>query len=112
MRRLNRRARGRRAARRRLLAIWGPGRDRRLPRVETDIAKAIAGRGFADLAELDRAIIELDGTPNKARLGANALLAVSQAVACALADQAGQPLHQYLSEQIGVPARLPVPTST
>jgi enolase len=77
--------------------------------VETDIAKAVAGRAFADLAELDRAIAELDGTPNKARLGANALLAVSQAVACALADQADQPLHQFLSEQIGVPARLPVP---
>src|SRR4029453_6315283 len=64
---------------------------------------------YGGLGELARAIVELDGTPNKARLGANALLAVSQAVACALADQAGQPLHQYLSEQIGVPARLPVP---
>jgi enolase len=77
--------------------------------IETDIAEAVAAGTFADLAELDRALIELDGTPNKARLGANALLAVSQAVACALADQAGQPLHRWLSEQIGVPARLPVP---
>ena len=77
--------------------------------VETDIAKSVAGRTFADLAELDRAIAELDGTPNKARLGANALLAVSQGVACALADQAGQPLHRWLSAQLGVPARLPVP---
>src|SRR5512133_780960 len=55
--------------------------------IETDIAKAVAAQTFADLAELDRAIAELDGTPNKARLGANALVAVSQAVACALADQ-------------------------
>jgi enolase 1/2/3 len=77
--------------------------------IETDIAKAVAGRPLADLAELDHALVELDGTPNKARLGANALLAVSQAVTCALADQAGQPLHRYLGERIGVPARLPVP---
>jgi enolase len=77
--------------------------------VETDIAKAVTDRAFADLAELDRALVELDGTPNKARLGANALLAVSQAVVCALADQGDQPLHRFLSEHIGVPARLPVP---
>jgi enolase 1/2/3 len=77
--------------------------------IQTDIADAVADRTFTDLAELDRALIELDGTSNKARLGANTLLAVSQAVTCALADQAGQPLHQYLSERIGVPARLPVP---
>jgi enolase len=77
--------------------------------VETDILQAVGGRAFEDLAALDRALIELDGTPNKARLGANALLAVSQAVTGALADQAGQPLHQFLGARIGVPARLPVP---
>jgi enolase len=77
--------------------------------VETDILQAVGGQAFEDLAALDRALIELDGTPNKARLGANALLAVSQAVTGALADQAGQPLHRWLNERIGVPARLPVP---
>src|SRR4030095_15860415 len=60
--------------------------------IEHDIAKAVAGRTLADLAELDRALVELDGTPNKGRLGANALLAVSQAVACAPPAHARPPL--------------------
>jgi enolase len=53
--------------------------------IETEIAKTICGRRFESLASLDQALIELDGTPDKRRLGANALLAVSQATACALA---------------------------
>jgi len=77
--------------------------------IESEIGKALDDRSFRDLAELDKALIELDGTPDKARLGANALLAVSQAATCALAVAAGVPLHVYLSELIGVPARLPVP---
>jgi enolase len=77
--------------------------------VETEIAAAVAGRSFKDLAALDQALIELDGTSDKRRLGANALLAVSQATSCALAAAAGRPLHRYLGDLIGVPAWLPVP---
>jgi enolase 1/2/3 len=77
--------------------------------IESEIAKTIRGRRFESLASLDQALIELDGTPDKRRLGANALLAVSQATACALAAGAGQSLHAYLSRLIGVQASLPVP---
>jgi enolase len=77
--------------------------------VETEIAAAVVGRPFKDLAALDQALIELDGTSYKRRLGANALLAVSQAATCALAAAAGLPLHRYLGDLTGVPARLPVP---
>jgi enolase len=77
--------------------------------VESEIAMAIHGNRFDSLAELDRALIGLDGTSDKRRLGANALLAVSQATACALAARAGLPLHAYLSGLIGVQPRLPVP---
>jgi enolase len=77
--------------------------------VETEVAAAVVGRPFKDLAALDQALIELDGTSYKRRLGANALLAVSQAATCALAAAAGLPLHRYLGDLTGVPARLPVP---
>jgi enolase len=77
--------------------------------IESEIAKTIRGRRFDSLASLDGALIELDGTPDKRRLGANALLAVSQAAAYALAAGAGQPLHAYLSRLIGVQPSLPVP---
>ncbi len=66
--------------------------------VESEIAAAIGGKRLDDLAALDRALIELDGTSDKHRLGANALLAVSQAGAYALAASAGLPLHRYLGE--------------
>jgi enolase len=77
--------------------------------VESEIADVVVARRFSDLTELDQELVELDGTADKHRLGANAMLAVSQAVTCALADRAGQPLHRYLSERIGTQARLPVP---
>src|SRR6266568_2445028 len=77
--------------------------------IESKIAKTLCGRRFDSLAGLDQALIELDGTADKRRLGANALLAVSQATACALAARAGQPLHTYLGRLIGVQASLPVP---
>ncbi len=76
--------------------------------VNGEIAKAISGRSFADLAELDRALIELDGTENKARLGANAILGVSMAAARAIASCAGVPLWRSLNPS-GVSPRLPVP---
>ena len=77
--------------------------------IESEIAKTICGRRFESLAALDQALVQLDGTADKRRLGANALLAVSQATACALAVGAGKPLHAYLNHLIGVQASLPVP---
>ncbi|MGO9335702.1 MAG: phosphopyruvate hydratase [Acidimicrobiales bacterium] len=76
--------------------------------VNGDIAAAISGRTFADLAELDHTLIELDGTENKARLGANAIVGVSMAAARAMAVSAGVPLWRSLNP-LGVTPRLPVP---
>jgi enolase len=75
--------------------------------IERDIAPKIIGFDPRRQAEIDRVMIELDGTPDKGRLGANAILAVSMAVARAGAAAAGLPLHAYL----GGPAanRLPLP---
>jgi enolase len=71
------------------------------------IGPAIRGRDATDQAGLDRALIELDGTPNKARLGANAILGVSLAAAHAAANARAEPLYRYLG---GDGARtLPVP---
>jgi len=75
--------------------------------VNTEIASAVAGMDASDQELLDRALIDLDGTENKSRLGANALLAVSGAVARAAAEDHGLPLWRYLG---GSAARtLPVP---
>jgi enolase len=75
------------------------------------IADALAGFDASDQAALDRRLIELDGSPNKARLGANALLGVSLAAAHAMAAHAGEALWQRLSrsEPGGAPPQLPVP---
>jgi enolase len=71
------------------------------------IAPEIEGMPVSDQAAIDRAMIELDGTPNKGKLGANAILGVSLAVAKAAAEWVGLPLYQYIG---GVAAhRLPVP---
>ena len=75
--------------------------------VNNEIASAIIGRDAFDQRGLDRLMIDLDGTPNKGRLGANAILGVSLAIAKAAAQEAGQPLYRYLG---GVNAYvLPVP---
>ena len=75
--------------------------------VATRIAPAVCGLDAADQAGLDRRMIELDGTPNKSKLGANAILGVSMAAARAAADAFGLPLYRYLG---GVSARtLPIP---
>jgi enolase len=71
------------------------------------IAPRLLGRDPRKGAELDRDMIALDGTPNKARLGANAILGVSMAIARAGAAIAGLPLYAYLAEQ--QPFQLPVP---
>ena len=75
--------------------------------VNGEIANAILGMDAEDQRRLDQALIDLDGTPNKARLGANSILGVSLAAAKAAADSAGMPLFRYLG---GVQARvLPTP---
>ena len=75
--------------------------------VNGEIAASVGGRDALDQAGLDRALIELDGSPNKGRLGANALLGVSLAVAHAAAAAEGKPLYRYLG---GASAHvLPVP---
>ena len=75
--------------------------------VQDQLSDAVLGLDATNQAEVDAALIEADGTPNKARLGANAILAVSLAVAKAAAESTGQPLYRYLG---GADARLlPVP---
>ena len=80
---------------------------RRSANVNGEIAEAVAGRDAADQAGLDRALIELDGTPNKSRLGANAILGVSLAAAHAAAAEEGLPLWRYLGGEAA--HVLPVP---
>jgi enolase len=85
----------------------GKGVQRAVQSIEESIAPAIDGMLAADQLAIDRTLIELDGTPNKGKLGANAILAVSMAVARAAADDVGLPLYRYLG---GPMARvLPVP---
>ncbi len=88
-------------------AFLGKGVSRAVTNVNAEIAEAIAGFDVLDQSGLDRALIELDGTPNKSRLGANAILGVSLAAARAAAAEERQPLWRYLG---GEAARvLPVP---
>lgn len=74
----------------------GKGVTKAVAAVNDEIYKAIAGMDAEDLLAIDKAMIELDGTPNKARLGANAILGVSLAVAKAAAEAAGLPLYRYV----------------
>jgi len=89
----------------------GKGVLKAVHHVTTEIGPAITGMDAADQAALDRRLIQLDGTPNKARLGANAILAVSMAAARAAAAQLELPLYKYLARYSSVPgaATLPVP---
>jgi enolase len=76
--------------------------------VNGDIYDALGGKNFCDQAALDRALIDLDGVPNKSRLGANAILAVSVAFARASAIDRGLPLFLYFAEILGIkPDALP-----
>ncbi|MDE1903742.1 MAG: phosphopyruvate hydratase [Alphaproteobacteria bacterium] len=85
----------------------GKGVRKAVDAVNGEIFDAVSGRDATDQAGLDRALIDLDGTPNKARLGANAILGVSLACAKAAAAELGQPLYRYIG---GVEANvLPVP---
>ncbi len=85
----------------------GKGTLNAVQNVNTRIAKEILGMDALDQAAVDHKMLELDGTPNKSKLGANAILGVSLAVARAAADAVGLPLYRYLG---GVSAKiLPVP---
>lgn len=85
----------------------GKGVSEAVEAVNSEIAEAVVGMDAEDQADIDTAMIELDGTPNKGRLGANAILGVSLATAKAAADARGLPLYRYVG---GVNAHLlPVP---
>jgi enolase len=86
----------------------GKGTLTAVANVNGAIREALSGRSFADLAELDKTLIDLDGTPNKSRLGANAIVGVSMAAARAFAAAAEVPLWRYLTPA-GVTPMLPVP---
>ena len=85
----------------------GKGVLKAVKNVNEKIAEALMGFDVSEQAAIDQAMIDLDGTPNKSKLGANAILAVSMACAKAAADEAGLPLYRYVG---GANARtLPVP---
>jgi enolase len=86
----------------------GAGVTRAVANVNGELNDALAGRTWDDLASVDQAMRDLDGTPNKARLGANALIGTSMALAQALAASADEPLYEWLPG-FGQPARMPVP---
>jgi enolase len=92
-------------------AWLGKGVSRAVDNVNGEIAAALKGARAVGQGALDETMIELDGTPNKGRLGANAILGVSLAVAKAAAADSGQPLYRYLAELYGAsePSLLPVP---
>jgi enolase len=85
----------------------GKGVLRAVENINTEISEAIMGLDASEQAYIDKTLIELDGTDNKARLGANATLAVSMAVAKAAAEESGLPLYRYFGGS-GAMA-LPVP---
>ena len=88
-------------------ARYGKGVLKAVQAVRTEIADAVRGMPATDQVAIDNALIKLDGTPNKARLGANAILGVSLAVAKAAAQSTGLPLYRYVG---GTQARqMPVP---
>jgi len=86
---------------------FGKGVLKAVENINTEIAESVAGLDANEQAFLDRTLIELDGTENKGRLGANALLAVSMANAKAAAEETGLPLYRYLGGSGAM--QLPVP---
>ena len=83
----------------------GLGCRRAAANIDGALHDALAGRVFTDQSELDRALIALDVTPTKSRIGANAILAVSIAFARACAAQRRVPLYQHFADMVGSPAR-------
>ncbi len=89
----------------------GKGVLKAVENINSAIAPAVVGMAASDQRALDRRMLELDGTPNKGKLGANAILAVSMAAARATAAEFRQPLYRYLSRYSSDPSgnTLPVP---
>ncbi|AVS80591.1 phosphopyruvate hydratase [Paracidovorax avenae] len=85
----------------------GKGVLKAVEHINTEISEAVLGLDASEQAFLDKTLIDLDGTDNKSRLGANAMLAVSMAVARAAAEESGLPLYRYLGGMGGL--QLPVP---
>jgi len=85
----------------------GKGVLKAVENVNTELCEAIIGLDAEEQSFIDKTLIELDGTENKARLGANAILSVSMAVAKAAAEESGLPLYRYLGG--AGPMSLPVP---
>jgi enolase len=85
----------------------GKGVLKAVEHINTEISEAVLGLDASEQAFLDKTLIDLDGTDNKSRLGANAMLAVSMAVARAAAEESGLPLYRYLGGMGGM--QLPVP---
>ena len=85
----------------------GKGVMKAVENVNTEICEAIIGVDATEQGFVDKTLIDLDGTENKSRLGANAILAVSMAVAKAAAEESGLPLHRYLGG--AGPMAMPVP---
>ena len=86
---------------------FGKGVTKAIDHVNTEICEAVLGLDATEQGLIDRTLIDLDGTDNKSRLGANAILAVSSAVAKAAAEEASLPLYRYLGGAGGM--QLPVP---
>ena len=85
----------------------GKGVLKAVEHINTEISEAVLGLDASEQAFLDQTLIDLDGTENKSRLGANAMLAVSMAVARAAAEESGLPLYRYLGGMGSM--QLPVP---
>ena len=85
----------------------GKGVLKAVEHINTEISEAVLGLDASEQAFLDKTLIDLDGTENKSRLGANAMLAVSMAVARAAAEEAGLPLYRYFGGMAAV--QMPVP---
>ena len=85
----------------------GKGVLRAVENINTEISEAVLGLDASEQSFLDKALIDLDGTENKSRLGANAMLAVSMAVARAAAEESGLPLYRYFGGMGAV--QMPVP---
>jgi enolase len=85
----------------------GKGVQKAVDHVNTEICEAILGLDVSEQAHIDNLLVELDGTENKSRLGANAILAVSVACARAAAEESGLSLYRYFGGS--GPRRMPVP---
>jgi enolase len=87
--------------------FFGKGVRKAVEHVNTEICEAVLGLDVSEQSHIDHLLIELDGTENKSRLGANAILAVSVACAKAAAEESGLSLYRYLGGS--APKRMPVP---